>query len=231
MKCILVDDDLWTHEIITSYISKIDSLELVEAFSVPEKAIDFLKKTNEIDLIVLDVEMPNINGFSLLAGIKTKAKVIIISAKADYALNAFSFNVSDYLLKPIKFEDFKSSLLKVSSIEPKSLVSSPVKEVEHIFVRENRRLIKVDTKSILALKSNGDYVVILFKNKERLNVYATLTSFTNKLPHYLLRINRKYIVNLLEIEEIGESGVYLRREYYSIGRKYMEQLTSRLNIL
>ena len=226
IKTVIIDDDILTHKVINSYINNLDDVEVIESFFSPIEAISFLDK-NAIDIIFLDVEMPEVDGFSLIDMTNLKSSIIMISSDQNYALKAFSYNVLDYLHKPIQFQRFYQSINKYKETLSKiELTSSP----DIIFVKVNRQLTKVDCNTIISITSNGDYMKILLQDKSKIHVYGTLTNFSKAIPRFLVRIHRKHIININEIQQMTEMGAYLREVYYPIGKTYIESLKQKLNI-
>lgn len=227
IKTVIIDDDILTHKVINSYINKLNDVEVVESFSSPVEGIKFLND-NSIDIIFLDVEMPDFDGFDLMDMLKCKSSIVLISSEQDYALKAFSYNVFDYLHKPIQFQRFYNTIDKYKETLLK--VTEPVIVSETIFVKVNRQLTKVDCNTIISITSNGDYMKILLEDNSKLHVYGTLTNFSKVIPVFLVRVHRKHIININKIEQMNEAGAYLKQVYYPIGKTYIEELKKQLNI-
>ncbi len=225
IKVVLVDDDKITHKVITSYIDQLENVELIGSFLTPIEAVNFFQD-NDADIVFLDVEMPEIDGFTFLNMTNLKSSIVIISSDSNYALKAFGCKALDYLHKRIEFERFFKAIKR---FKEQSLVLHDSNS-NTIFVRVNRQLTKVETKDILSVTADGDYVKILLKGNIKLHIYGTLTNFSRIIPDFLMRVHRKHIININEIEQISESGCYISKEYYPIGKTFMELLKSKLNI-
>lgn len=229
IKAVIIDDDVITHQVINSYIERIGEIEVIESFYNPEEAMPFLD-AQSVDLLFLDVEMPEMSGFSFLESVKFKGSVIIISSEQEYALKAFGYDVLDYLYKPIIFDRFYQSIKRFKENEANANAIEKTSIPDVIFVRVNRQLQKVNCHNIVSVTSNGDYLKLLLNNNTKLHVYGTLTNFQKIVSHFLIRIHRKHIVNINEINQMNESGCYVKGEYYPIGKTYIENLKSKLNI-
>ncbi|MCT4581375.1 MAG: LytTR family DNA-binding domain-containing protein [Flavobacteriales bacterium] len=228
IKTVIIDDDEVTHKVIKNYIERLDDVEVIGSFYDGVEAISFLNE-KEVDLLFLDVEMPEMTGFSFLDAVRFKGSVIIVSSEQTYALKAFGYNVLDFLHKPILIERFYQAInrFKDQKIERSQEVST-MNDI--IFVRVNRQLRRIDCKDIISITANGDYLKILLRNDERLHVYGTLINFQKIITDFLVRIHRKHIVNISEIQEITDSGCHIKGVYYPIGRTYIQELKSKLNI-
>ena len=179
-------------------------------------------KNQKIDLILLDIEMPRINGFNLLESLDKEVQVIIITANPNYALKAFDFGVTDYLLKPVKTGRFNKAIKKSCIIYGK--VPEPIEEEEFLKVRSNMNNRKLNIREIQWVEALGDYVKIITEN-ETLVVLSSMKSISDKLPNdRFLRIHRSYIVNLNKIEKFGCASVEVGQYQLPMSRKQKAKL-------
>ena len=182
MKCIIVDDNKMSREMVKQLVDQVDFLELKGECENPVEAFNYLKK-EDIDLVFLDVEMPGMTGIELMKNLEKRPITILITSKQDYAVEAFELNVADYIIKPVTLSRFMAAIDRAKQLfesrHPKVEVSG--KEKDYIFVRSNSLLTKVKIKDIIYVQALGDYVNI-FTNDTRLTVHITLKGMEEKLP-------------------------------------------------
>ena len=176
------------------------------------------------DLIILDVEMPFVNGFDLLESFKEKPQIIMVSGIADHALKAFEYNVTDYLLKPIDTHRFDMAVRRVLR-NTKTAVGT---DDEHIFVRSNFRKVRVDYKDILWIEALGDYIKLITEKKNIL-VLTSMKAFEQRLPEdQFLRIHKSYIISLKRIEKFNNTVVEVCGKQMPLSRKRKAKFMSAL---
>jgi DNA-binding LytR/AlgR family response regulator len=230
IKCLLVDDEPIAHDVLESYIRKIDVLELVGKCLSAVEAFSVLQQGN-VDLLFLDIEMPQLSGIELLRVLPHPPKVIITSAYRDYALDGYEFDVIDYLIKPVPFERFMKAVGKVM----KTNVSPPVtetrlEEAPFIFVKEDRKLIKVFFQDIVYLESLRDYVRIHTPDR-KIQTRQTIAYYEELLPNeHFLRIHRSFIVSLSRIEAISVSNIEVLQQELPIGGNYKQMVFDVLKV-
>ena len=226
MNVIIVDDDPISRELLKICIDRTDSLNLVGSYGSAREAITALNEGKHIDLILLDIEMPEINGLDLLNALKEKTHVIVISSKKEYAVDAFDNNVVDYIVKPVNYERFLKAIKKVEGFKEEHQNSG-----DFIFVRHKGRLQKVPINDIEYAEANADYVNIVTHD----NKYAVHSSMKNievKFPSdKFVRVHRSFIANLDKANSVEENTLYLGEKGIPIGRLYKEQLLKKLNLL
>ena len=213
LKCIIVDDEPIARDIVTKYISQLPYLKLVGSFKDAFEAMDIVNKT-PIDLIFLDINMPRLSGMSMLRILKNTPAVIITSAYSEYALEGFELSVTDYLLKPFSLERFIAATEKV--IKKKRNASSKIDDeaTEYLFVKSNKKQIKINIKEIQYIESCGNYINIVTRN-DKVTTKQTLTDFIKNLPEDdFVRIHKSFIVAYSYIR-------YIEGNYVSIGDKHL----------
>jgi len=202
--------------IITKLVNNHQSLNLVGDFSNAIEAKSCMS-IHSVDLIFLDIEMPIINGFDFLDGLKQKPQIIFITSKADYAVKAFDYDATDYLQKPISVDRFDSSVKR--AIELHKLRNEVTEEEgDYIFIKSNLKKLKVFTSKIKWIEAYGDYVKVVTDEDSNL-VLSTMKSFENDLSKdRFLRVHKSFIVNIDKIErfnskfaEIGVTKIPLSR--------------------
>jgi DNA-binding LytR/AlgR family response regulator len=188
-----------------------------------------LKENKNIDLILLDVEMPEISGMEFLNTFKETPSVIVISGKKEYAVEAFDNNVVDYIVKPVKYERFQKAIQKVRSANDHLVLNEPVSDF--IFVRHKNRLQRVAINDIEYAEANADYVNIV-TNDFKYIVHSSMKNIEAKFPaRKFVRVHRSFIANLDKAVTVEENTLYLGEKGIPIGRLYKEQLLQRLNLL
>lgn len=219
IRSVIVDDEPSSQKVLESYIKKIPSLELVKILDNGLEAQVFLAN-NSIDLMFLDINMPSISGLELLASLTTKPKVIFTTAYAKYAVNGFNLDAVDYLLKPFSFDRFFKA---VSKVKPQRLHS------DSIFIKENKKLLKVFFKDINYVEGLGDYVKVCV-NDSIITTYSTLKNMHLSLPsNHFIQIHKSFIINFTKINYIQGNFVVLEEYRIPIGPKFKKDLFDKLN--
>ncbi len=230
MRCIIVDDDEMQRHLLESYVADVAELELVESCEDATKALHVLQK-DKVDLLFLDVEMPNMSGLDLLSTLTHKPQVILVTAHQKYALDAFEFDVTDFLKKPIPFPRFLKAVNKALE-RHKEVPTDAAKTGDYdMFVKDGNQLVKIPTDSIQFINALSDYVKIVTPQKEHAILY-TMKNISDKLPaEKFMRVHRSYIVRLDKIDRIADHIIEIDRHSIPISKSYREELYERLNTL
>ena len=221
LKCVVVDDEPMAIEILVSFIEKTPNLELIKTCKNAAEAIVFMQE-NEVDVYFLDINMPEITGLSLAKIIDKKAQIIFTTAYRDYAIEGFELNVVDYLLKPIAFDRFLQAVQKIKPIKT-------VKEIaDYMFVRADRKMIKIDFSAILYIESLSDYVKIITKNKT-ITTRETISNLAKILPEkQFMRIHRSFIVACKNIDSYTNEFIEINNKALPISRSHKESVLQKL---
>ena len=221
LKCVVVDDEPMAREIIETYIAKTPNLELVASCKNAAEGLLFAQE-NEVDLFFLDINMPEISGLSLAKIIHKKAQIIFTTAYRKYAIDGFNLNVVDYLLKPIGFDRFLQAVQKV-------LVSEVAENNnDFMFVRSDRKMVKIDFNAILYIESLSDYLKIFTKEKI-IVIRETISSLEEKLPSKkFIRIHRSFIVSFKSISSYTNEFIEVNQKALPISRSYKESVLQKL---
>ena len=230
IKCIVVDDEPMAREILVSFIEKISNLELVKTCKNALEAFEVVN-SQKIDLLFLDINMPEVSGLSLAKMIGKESKVIFTTAYRDYAVEGFNLKAVDYLLKPISFDRFLEAVntfFETISVTENTKVESNNVSSDFFFVRSERKMVKINFEEILYIESLSDYIKICtLKNK--IITRETITNVEAKLPsQYFLRVHRSYIVSLKSIDSYTNEFVELNQKAIPISRKYKESVLKKL---
>jgi len=233
MKCIIVDDEKLARVIISTLCKEFNNLEILNEFSSAIEALKFLNK-NEVDLIFLDIHMPDFNGLDFIKSLKNPPKIILTTSDPKFAIEAFEYDfIIDYLLKPIELSRFQKAIAKSENKKIETTPSnSEVKDISNDFyVNIDRRLIKIDLPSIYLIEAKGDYIHIKTDNKNYI-VHSTLKKIEEKLPDSLfLKIHRSYIINIKKIIDIEDNSVLIEKDVIPVSRSKRPELMKRLDLL
>ena len=228
MKCLIVDDDATSRKLVEGIVEKIDFLDLVGVCSSAVEASNFLLN-NQVDVIFLDIEMPDMTGLELADSVGEHTQVILISSKEEYAVDAFELDVTDYIVKPPAFNRFMKAASKAKEIYD-SRTSSGEEESDFIFVKSGGTYLKLEISEINWIESLGDYVSI-YTNDKRHVVNITMKETEEKLSKgNFCRIHRSYIVNLNKVEEIDNNTISIAGKALPVSRSHKKELMNKLKI-
>ncbi len=233
MNCIIVDDDEMSRRVVEEYTKRTDFLNLVESFSSAVEAINFLKQNEDIQLVFLDIEMPEMTGIEFLNSLDLPPQVIIVSSKEKYALQSYEYSVTDYLLKPITYARFFKAVSK--AYEHYNRNRSPVDGEKEIFIKKNSSLVRIKYNDILWVEALENYVVINTPI-EKFTIHFTMKSIENQLPSVKFkRVHRSFIVNISRITSIEDNSVVIKladsRKIIPIGKSYRDKLLKEINLM
>ena len=234
MNCIIIDDESTARLIINHLCSNIDNVKVVNEFSNAIEAIKYLNH-NEVDLIFLDIHMPDFTGFDFIQTLKNPPQVILTTSDNNFAIEAFEYNcIVDYLLKPISFPRFEKAISKAEQGYNNSKVngiSVQDSSENDLYVNIDRRLIKIDIPSIYLVEAKGDYINVK-TSEQNYTVHSTLKKIEEKLPdHLFLKVHRSYIINVKEIIDIEDNSVLIKKDLVPVSRSNRPELMKRLNLL
>jgi len=231
IQCIIVDDEPMAREILENHLHKIDSVNVIASCKNAVEAFNKLN-SNKIDLIFLDINMPEISGLSFVKTINKNIKVIFTTAYREYAVDGFNLQAVDYLLKPISFERLLQAVNKYLGENPqenpkKTLGIIPEKS-EFIFVRSDRKMIKINFLEINYIESFSDYIKIHL-DKKNIVTRETITNIEAKLPkNDFIRIHRSFIVSISKIESFTNEFIEVKKKAIPISRSYKKDVLARL---
>jgi DNA-binding LytR/AlgR family response regulator len=228
IKCLIVDDETGAHAVLENYISRLDHIELVgNAYNAIE-ANQWLMK-EKIDILFLDINMPEITGLEFLQTLKDIPNVILTTAYSEFALDAYDLGVMDYLLKPIPFPRFLKAINKIgNAIEPKEVAKK--NEETFIDLKVDGFLKRFDFEHVLFFQGMGNYVKIITKEKSYMSI-MTMSSLEQQVcGASFIRVHKSYIVNTQLVREKGDRDkIDAGKTEIPIGRSYKLLLTSFLN--
>ena len=235
IKCAIIDDESLAIRLLADYVQKTPTLELVGKFNKATLALPLLQK-EEIDLLFLDIEMPDLTGLEFIKLLKNKPLIILTTAYSQYAIDGFDLDVSDYLLKPITFERFLKAVSKVSEIwqlkksvekNEQRIVNEASVEVkkDYFWVKADQKQLKVFFKDILYIEGLKEYVSIYTSQNQRIIILEALKNLEESLPcPPFVRCHKSYIVSLDKVTALVDNHLEINKKLIPIGASYKEQV-------
>lgn len=229
MQVLIVDDEPLAQEILETYIAKTPGLELAGKCSNALEAFALLAR-QPVDLMLLDINMPELSGLEFLRALKQAPPTIFTTAYSEFALAGYELDIVDYLLKPIPFERFLKAVQKVQAL---NTVAPPVTDLQQpdiLFVRAEGRLIRIDLRELALVEGLKDYVRLWMGNT-KLVVHTTMKGIEESLRTHpmFLRISKSYVVNLAHVTEIEGNSISVKGQQLTIGATYKEQVMEMVN--
>ncbi|WP_299778954.1 LytTR family DNA-binding domain-containing protein [uncultured Formosa sp.] len=238
MNCIIIDDEATARAIVVQLCSNIKSLNVLADFPDAIQSMKFLNQ-NEVDLIFLDIHMPDFTGFDFIQTLKNPPKIILTTSDPQFAIDAFEYEcIIDYLVKPILLPRFKKAVTKAENTALTTAVKKSTtakKDVSStgdvLYVNIDRRLIKIEIPSIYLIEAKGDYILIKTEDKNY-TVHSTLKKIEDKLSDSVfLKVHRSYVINVKKIIDIEDNSVLIKKDVIPVSRSNRPELMKRLNLL
>lgn len=227
MKCIAIDDEPLALDIIKRFVSKIPEVSLEATFEDPLEALSYLQQ-HPVDLLFIDIQMPDINGFQLLNSIPHKPLIIFTTAYAQYAVESYELDAIDYLLKPIFFDRFLKAVNKAQQqlLAQKVLQQSPQnpqsEAPDHLFIKSDTRFFKVNIQDIIFIEGMRDYIAIHTESQKILTLMS-MTRMLEKLPSTdFMRVHKSYIIGLRHIRLFQNNRVRVGEHEIPVSNSYKE---------
>jgi len=231
INCIIVDDEPIARDILKTYVGQIPYLTLVASCEDAFEAMQVLNR-QEVDLIILDINMPRLTGFEMLRSLKKYPAVIITSAYPEYALEGFELSVTDYLLKPFSFPRFVQATEKAvnRNNDPLAADRKTVDDEGFLMVKSDKKLTKIFFEEIEYVEAYGNYIFIYLNSGDRVMSKQTLTQFEEQLPaHKFTRIHKSYLLSLKAVKYLEGNEVALSSRKLPVGKVYRENLMKGLH--
>ena len=220
LNCLIVDDEPLALDLLESYVSRTPFLHLVDRCDSAIKALSVVEET-PVDLIFLDIQMPELNGLELSRLVGNKVKIIFTTAFEQYAIEGFRVDALDYLLKPFNYSEFLRAATKALRTHP-----AP----ESIFVKSDYKLVQVQLKDILYIEGLKDYIRIQTEDGQGILTLMSMKSIEDFLPaDTFVRVHRSYIVNMNKIKTIERNRIIFGKVYIPISDSYKDRFTELLN--
>jgi DNA-binding LytR/AlgR family response regulator len=221
---LIIDDEPISHKIIQNYCNDLSYMNLIGNCYSAIDAVPFLNEY-KIDLIFLDIKMPQISGFDFLKTLPSLPQIIIVSAHKEYALESYEYTIADYLLKPFNFERFFKAIQKViSNLENDSTPNLINKKNESIFIKDGKKHHKVDLADIIYIEASGNYSLVYLKNGKILS-QTKISDFESLLPkNNFSRIHKSFLISHNAVTLITSSEVHIDKSAIPIGRVYKDNV-------
>ncbi|MEQ8470799.1 MAG: LytTR family DNA-binding domain-containing protein [Marinoscillum sp.] len=231
LNCMIVDDDEMSRLLVSKFVEQTDFLTLTHVLDNTIEASNILidEKNNDVDLVFLDVEMPEMTGLDLAKSLKNTYPIIFITSKKEYAIEAFEDNVLDYLVKPIEYTRFLKSAVKARDQRDKELKFA--EKEDHLFVKSGSKFVRIPYDELYFVEALADYV-IFNSVKGKYIVHHTMKGIEKRLPVSIFsRVHRSYIVNRNRINHIEDFNIAISDKVIPIGASYKEGFLAKVNML
>ena len=229
INCLIIDDEPLAINVIKNHIKEIDNLNVIDTFNSAIDALNFMK-SNTVDLLFLDINMPLLDGLDFIKSLDKKPMIVITTAYSEYAIKTYELEVLDYLMKPISFPRFLKAVNRAFKELNSNLTSNlKVAKRAHIFIKvDKKKMQKIYLDEILIIESLRDYLKITTISNKYI-IHSTLSSFTEKLPsNNFIRIHRSFTIAIDKIEAVQGNSVEIDGVKYVIGRSYIEHVKNRI---
>ena len=229
LNCLVVDDDALSRSVVEDLIAETEFLHLVKSCENALEAVNVLNE-NQVDILFLDIEMPKMDGMELIKSVQPLPQLILVTSHAQYAVESYEHNVTDFIVKPVNAGRFIKAVDKArKNIEGKRASIST--SGQSIFIKTDSKLVQLNTDEILFIEALGNYMRI-FTTKGKYTILSTMKDMESKLPTpTFARVHRSFIVNVQKIETIEDNFILIEGKQVSIGKAYKEELDKRLNLL
>jgi DNA-binding LytR/AlgR family response regulator len=229
VNCLIIDDEPLAINVIKNHIKEIDNLNVIDTFNSAIDALSFMK-SNTVDLLFLDINMPLLDGLDFIKSLDKKPMIIITTAYSEYAIKTYELEVLDYLMKPISFPRFLKAVNRAFKELNSNLTSNiGIAKRAHIFIKvDKKKMQKIYLDEILIIESLRDYLKIKTIANKYI-IHSTLSSFTEKLPsNNFIRIHRSFTIAIDKIEAVQGNSVEIDGVKYVIGRSYIEHVKNKI---
>lgn len=224
-KVIIVDDDSLSRESMGYLLKKFDNIEVSGVFESAFEARSYLSK-NAVDIIFLDIEMPGLSGFEFLSTTKELPSIVLTTSNSEYAIEAFEYDVLDFLVKPINFVRLTKS---IERYEKSTILDNDSRE--DMFVKSEGKFIRIPFDDLLFAQTKDDYMCLYMTDKKKHIIYSTLSKLEKSLPvAKFQKVHRSYIVNLSRIVDIDDTTLVIQNEVIPVSRAYRQVLKNRLGL-
>lgn len=234
IRCLVVDDERLAQDVLIHHISKFEILELLGVCNNIFELITFLNKDKNVDLVFLDIKMPEISGTDFVNMFNNPPAIIYTTAYNQYAVDAFNQNAIDYLLKLISLDRFSKSVQKATQIIEKNKIPIPIPDENNsFFVRSEKRLVQIEPQELFYIEGMGNYLC-LYTEMDKIVLHSTLMSIEENFKHleYICRVHKSYFVNLKKINYVEQHVAVLRNnKSIPIGLNYRNTVYEKLKIL
>lgn len=228
MNTIIVDDDPLVRKLLGNLLGKITSVNLLGEFEDALSALEFVK-SNQVELMFLDVQMPNMSGLEMIEHLESNVEVVMITSNADYAAESYNYDVADFIVKPLDKERVVKAIDKVNKLRTSY---KPYKvNRDFAFVKDGTIIKKLKLSEIVWIEAFGDYVKINLETGRKITVLSTMKGMEGRLPGNFARIHRSYIIPIEKIDEIEDNTVVLGEKLLPLSKHYKEKFLKLLDLI
>lgn len=231
MNCIIIEDEIPAQKVLQNFIGKIPYVSLLGTYKAAIEANAFLNSNNTIDLIFLDVNLPDISGIDFIKTVKNPPAIIMTTAYPEYAVSSFELEtIVDYLVKPFSFDRFLKAINKVK-IKSEILEDTSETEKRSIFINVDKTHHKIVLEDIIYIESDRNYITVI-TTTQKLSYIDSLKNWIEKLSEeQFVQIHKSYIINSKRIDKISGNEVFINKQRIPVGRTYKQELLRQLKIM
>ncbi len=228
MRCIIVDDDEMARVSLEMLCDKIEDVSVIATFDNGIEALNWLKK-EDVDLILLDIEMPDLSGMELVKSVDDLPQIIFTTSHAKYAMEAFEYQVTDFLPKPVQLGRLIKGIDRANELNDNV---RPQVEQSQLFVRVDGKFVRIELGDIMYIESLGDYVRFYSENGKKYIVHSTIKNIAQKITNdNFLKVHRSYVVNLSKVVDIEEANLLIKDKVIPVSRSHRSILLSKIKTL
>lgn len=233
LRCLVVDDDPLSVQVVLNCIANTPFLTSAGSFTNPVEAAEHLR-TNPVDLLFLDVEMPVLSGLDLLRTLQHPPLVVLITSSVNYAVEAFEQAVVDYLVKPVSYPRFLQASQKALDMAERAAaageaIETVAPDADYTFVKVDNKLVRINFDDVHYVEALGDYVHVVTGQSKHI-VYSTMKAVEEKFPaSRFVRVHRSFIANFNRIQALEDSAVVVEGKHIPVGQTYLREVMQRLN--
>ena len=230
LKCLIVEDEIMARKSLSKLCEKMEQLELIEAYDNAQDALDRIEK-DALDLVFLDIEMPGMTGLELLERLTVIPQVIFTTGNKEYAFEAFEYDVTDFLKKPITQLRFAKAVEKAIQRQDQLDAIATASSKNEIYIKTEGRFVRVPYSDILYFENVGDYVKVITASGNHI-IHGSMKSIDSRIKHpRFLKVHRSYIVNLDKIKDIEDNTLVIAKSVIPISRAHKALLMRTINLL
>lgn len=225
IKCVIVEDEPFALRLVQEYVEKTEELDLLQAFSNPIEGLDFIQ-SHQVDLVLLDINMPDLNGMELSKVISDNTKIIFTTAYSEYAVESYKVKAVDYLLKPFNYEEFYQAVKK--AVNHFDLLNNQKNEGDCIYVRADHKQYKVLLDKILFVENLKNYVIFRLEDSSKIMALMSLKSLEDSLPDNFSKVHRSFIVNVNFVDALETNHLMIRNNQIPISDSHKKEFKNRM---
>jgi len=232
MRCMIVDDDEFSRTVIKQLVERTQMLELIAECEDAAQAFRVLKNT-PIDVVFLDVEMPEMSGIELIKTLQVLPQVVLITSRMHYAVEAFEHSVTDYLIKPVKYARFLKAVERAEqniALKSKVAIETVQTDDAFVFIKSDTKIVKLKLDEVHFIEALSDYIVFNTDTKKYV-MHGTMKNIIEKLTTRFVRVHRSYIINIDKIESIEDTKISMPQKTIPIGASYRDDFLGKLHFL